>query len=311
MLTMKGRTDNMEYFIIIVILAIVVIVVLKHTKKEEEPTAKISATNIFNRLSNDRDKMKKVYSISRNQSVLVFEHNELILRLDDIDEFSIDCYFNDHPHDSTEDIETYQFFVLNQPALRRIPIIYKKPVKTKDARYDTLLQFKVDGSLSYEITDPEAFMNEVGLFKKSFSTLNLEAALRKYVHPLINSHVMALLKRKNISFIKINYYLKDLEEEILKSGSDTFKALGCNLKDIKLSEVIIGDTKELKKLNTLLLDNNKFKLQNYSYIDEKKKEFLERNHLKAHVVQSSEVKRFASVNSHEDGENIQGTNSPD
>jgi len=261
-----------------------IILLIKYQKRpeqiiEESPKQKILVTKIENNIEN----LHKKFRLEDNQVIVIFKNDTLYERLSD-NEFSISTFASTHDIDTKkDDFDSYHFYIFNESQIINLSINIKNQIRMIDVEYGFPIALLPKAKISIKYKDLESLFHYFSLFRIEYSYSQFFIDLMPYLNVNITNGIIQFCHEQKISFIMIDYYLEELEQYITKMIHTEMAESGLVVDNLEFMEFNIVDSSEMKNFNQMMLKNHKFKLLNYTYLDERKKQLMDKINYKKTV----------------------------
>jgi len=258
--------------IIIAVLVIGVVLYLHYFKKKTPvlvaPSPELKYLVV--KIPNNSDNELKVYSLKSDQIVCVFLNDKFVESINS-DEFSISKYASLN-HLNTKDIKfcEYHFYVFNESIVYDLGLKMEIPMKFVDVDYALPISVLPKGRVSFKYVDIPLLFKELNLFRSSYTYSQLFDEIRSRLQLLVSRGIIQFCYEKKITMLLLNFYLDDIDSHMKNIIDSEFEKLGLVSIKVEFIDFSVDQADDIKKIDSIIMKNLKYRLLNYSYTDEKK-----------------------------------------
>jgi len=259
------------------VVALVVIGIVIYIVKKRKPLKTTIASQpeiIFSRIKKDAKFASSRIEIHGNQSIIVFRKGEFYKEIE-TSELDVKEFMKKEKHDNNLfDLEKYDFYIYNHVLENSIDVSSRALKTVFDNKFNLILEFQFSGEYVLEVKDIDSFFEWNVLFEDQYTYSDLLSTVGAEVVNRIQNIICESMIDDKISILTANYYLSQIETVILDNINQIFDDRGIQMIELSLSSIELAETDALKKLDTLLVNRLKLNIPGYSYVIEKKAEFI-------------------------------------
>jgi hypothetical protein len=264
------------YLALAIIIIGVILFIIDKRKPILSPEPAPEQKYLVVKIENSTENFQKVYTLEDNQVVVVFKNDKHIETINN-NEFAIYEFAKIHQINVKDlDIYSYHFYVFNQSPIYNLSINMEKSIRIMDAEYGIPIGILPKGKISIQITDIPLLFKTLNLFRNSYSYTGFFKDLGVYFQRVVTRGIIQFCYENKVSFIVLNYYVNELEKHVRTMMDLEISEYGMYTTMVEFTEFLLEASDELKQLDSMMLKKQKFDLLKYTYIDEKKKQLMDK-----------------------------------
>ena len=264
------------YFIIILSIGFGIFILIKNSQKKPVHEPAPEQKFLVVKISNDIDNFQRIFTLEDNQVVVVFKQDQHIETIDQ-KEFSINNFVQSHQINNKElDFKSYHFYIFNNSVLGNISIKMDKSIRVNDIEYQIPITVNPKGKISLDYIDIPLLFKKLNLFRNKYSYQEFFLDLRLIFEVIVRRGLIQFSYENKISLLLLNYYINDIERHIQTLLDIDLNEIGLKSSKIEFYDFELVNSEENKKLNHIMIQKQKYVMQKYSFLDEKKKELMDK-----------------------------------